>query len=143
GGEFTFRYVLTSAQALDQAALSRMGWSETTPLERTLVKAQDQTFPVRRTLPPAQMSFLQVDNPSVLLSTWKQAEEGEGSVLRFIEMNGRPESVSVSSLLFKTARAQVCNAMEECSQALSNNTNGLNLSLRPRQIFTLKVKTDR
>ena len=72
GGEFTFRYVLTSARALDRAAVSRLGWEETTPLERTLVKSQDQTYPARKTLPAAQSSFLAVDNPSVLLSAWKQ-----------------------------------------------------------------------
>ena len=71
GGEFTFRYVLTSAPALDRAALARLGWEETTPLERTLVKSQDQTYPAKKSLPAARSSFLGVDNPSVLLSAWK------------------------------------------------------------------------
>jgi hypothetical protein len=141
GGDFTFRYVFTSAPLLDQAALSRMGWSETTPLERTLVKSQDQTFPFPRTLPRAQMSFLQVDNPSVLLSAWKRAEEGEGTVLRFIELGGKTAKVSVSSPLFKGASAEACNAMEECSEALPGDAVGFKLNLGARQIFTMKMKT--
>jgi hypothetical protein len=141
GGEFTFRYVFTSAPVLDQVALSRMGWAETTPLERTLVKSQDQTFPFPRTLPAAQMSFLQVDNPSVLLSAWKRAEEGESTVLRFIELGGKPAKMSVSSSLFKGASAQSCNAMEECGPSLPSDADGFNLNMGPRQIFTMKMKT--
>jgi alpha-mannosidase len=69
-------------------ALARMGWEETTPLERTLVKSQDQTYPARKSLPAAQSSFVSVDNPSVLLSAWKQSEDGGGTVMRFIELGG-------------------------------------------------------
>jgi alpha-mannosidase len=141
GGEFTFRYVLTSTSAPDWAALSRFGWAETTPLERVLIKSQDQTFPARHTLAAATASFLEIDNPSVLLSTWKQAEEDGGSILRFIELGGRTESVLVSSPLFGNAAAQVCGAMEDCGPALSRGAKGLSLSLKPRQIFTMKVRT--
>lgn len=140
GGEFTFRYVLTSAAKLDQAALSRMGWEETTPLERTLVKGQDQTYPVKSTLPAAKMSFLQIDNPSVVLSAWKQAEDGDGSVLRFIELGGNRVHLSVNSPLLKSAFAQTCNAVEECGQALSKSADGFSFDVTPRQIFTMKVK---
>ncbi|HEY6189539.1 MAG TPA: glycoside hydrolase family 38 C-terminal domain-containing protein [Pyrinomonadaceae bacterium] len=141
GGEFTFRYVLTSAQSLDQSALSRMGWEETTPLERTLVKGQDQTFPAKKSLPAAQMSFLQVSNPSVVLSTWKQSEDGQGSVLRFIELNGARANVSITSPLLNAASATTCNAVEECGQSIQSGADGFNFALGPRQIFTMKVKT--
>jgi hypothetical protein len=143
GGEFAFRYVLTSARSLDQPALSRMGWEETTPLERTLVKGQDQTYPARKSLPAARMSFLEVSNPSVVLSTWKQSEDGDGSVLRFIELGGARASVTVSSPLLKSAAALHCNAVEECSQPIQGGDSGFNLALGPRQIFTMKVKTGR
>jgi hypothetical protein len=142
GGEFNFRYVLTSAPALDEAALGRMGWQETTPLERTLVKSQDQTYPEKKTLPAAQMSFLEVDNPAVVVTAWKGAEDGDGSVLRFIELSGKRGSVSVRSPLLKNAAAQNCNAMEDCGQPVSSDANGFNFVLSPRQIFTMKVTTN-
>jgi len=119
GGEFLFRYVLTSAAALDEAALSRSGWSETTPLERILIKSQDQTFPVQRTLPAGQMSFMQIDNPAAVLSTWKLAESGDGTVLRLIDLGGKSSAVSVSSPLFKATSGRLCNAMEECRDSIS------------------------
>jgi alpha-mannosidase len=143
GGEFTFRYVLTSAQSLDQTALSRLGWAETTPLERTLVKSQDQTFPFKRTLPAAASSFLQVNHPSVVLSAWKQSEDGEGSVLRFIELGGGRARVSVRSPLLKAASAQSCNAVEECGPTVSSGASGFSFDIGPRQIFTMKVKITR
>jgi alpha-mannosidase len=141
GGEFTFRYVLTSAKSLDQAALSRMGWEETTPLERTLVKAQDQTYPSKKTLPAAHTSFLQVSDPSVVLSTWKQSEDGEGSILRFIELGGARSRVSLTSPLLKGASALSCNAVEECVGPITATPGGFQLEVGPRQIFTMKVKT--
>lgn len=143
GGDFTFRYVLVSAKSLDQSALSRLGWEETTPLERTLVKGQDQTFPTKKSLPAARMSFLEVSNPSVVLSTWKRSEDGEGTVLRFIELGGARANVSVTSPLLKSASALHCNAVEECGQPIQGGANGFNLALGPRQIYTMKVKTKR
>lgn len=140
GGDFTFRFVLTSAPALTPAALSRVGWEETTPLERTLVKAQDRAAPGGEPLPAAKMSFLQIDNPDVLLSTWKQAEAGEGFVLRFIELAGRGARVSVSSPLLNNSSAQSCNAVEECGQPLQDAAGGFSFETGPRQIFTARVK---
>jgi hypothetical protein len=137
-GDFTFRYTLTSAAALDDARASRLGWEETTPLERTLVKSQDKTYPFRNTLPAARTSFLQVNGAGVFLSTWKRAEEGDGSVLRFIELGGTPGRVSVKSPLLGAAES--CNAVEECGQALQAGADGFSFDLRPRQIFTLRAK---
>ena len=139
GGEFLFRYVLTSAPALDEVALSRIGWSETTPLERILIKSQDQTFPVQRTLPAGQMSFLQIDNPATVLSTWKLAESGEGTVLRLIELSGKQANVGVSSPLLKSSISRLCNAVEECGEPISAAAEKFNFKLSPRQIFTVKV----
>jgi alpha-mannosidase len=143
GGEFTFRYVVTSARTLDQAALARMGWEETTPLERTLVKSQDQTYPARKTLPAALSSFLTVDNPSVLLSAWKQAEEGGDTVMRFIELGGARSDVTLGGRLLGSASGEVCNAVEECGRKLAPGTDGLTFAIGPRQIFTLRVKPGR
>ena len=142
GGEFTFRYVLTSARALDHAALARMGWEETTPLERTLVKSQDQTYPAKKTLPAARSSFLTVDNPSVLLSAWKQSEDGAGTVLRFIELGGARAGVAVESPFLKGGTASVCNAVEECGRPMPG-TGRLGFSIGPRQIYTVKVSPAR
>ncbi|HYG11316.1 MAG TPA: glycoside hydrolase family 38 C-terminal domain-containing protein [Pyrinomonadaceae bacterium] len=139
GGDFTFRYALTSAPKLDTAAMSRTGWEQTTPLERTLVKSQDKAAPTQNPLPASRMSFLETSNPSVLLSAWKQAEEGEGSVLRFIELGGATAQVRVSSPLFGSFSRRACNAVEDCAQAGAGGTGGFNFETAPRQILTFKL----
>lgn len=143
GGEFTFRYVLTSARTLDQTALARIGWDETTPLERTLVKSQDQTYPAKKSLPASQSSFLGVDNPSVLLSTWKHSEDAAGTVMRFIELGGKPANVRLSGALLKNSSGEACNAVEECARTIVGGADGLRFEMSPRQIFTLKVNPSR
>jgi alpha-mannosidase len=140
GGELTFRYVLTSTWSQDQAALSRMGWEETTPLERTLFKAQDRAGSNRGPLPATTSSFLQVNNPSVVISTWKPAEDGAGSILRFIELSGSTGNMSVVSPLLKGASVQACNAMEDCKQAIPGDGNGFSLGVGPRQIVTVRIR---
>jgi hypothetical protein len=143
GGEFTFRYTLTSARTLSTAALARMGWEETTPLERTLVKSQDQTYPAKKSLHAARASFLNVDNPSVFLSAWKTAEDGGGTVMRFIELGGSRAPVKVSGPLLRDASGEACNAVEECGRAVKGGADGLSFELSPRQIYTLRVSPAR
>jgi hypothetical protein len=143
GGDFTFRYAVTSAPKLDAAAMSRTGWEQTTPLERTLVKSQDKAAPTENPLPASRMSFLETGNSSVLLSAWKHAEEGEGTVLRFIELGGGAgeRRVEVSSPLFGAFLKSVCNAVEDCdgAQSAAGSSGGFNFNPSPRQILTFKL----
>lgn len=141
GGDFIFRYALTSAPKLDAAAMSRMGWEQTTPLERTLVKSQDKAAPTVNPLPASRLSFLETSDPSVLLSTWKHAEEGEGTVLRFIELGGGAgrRDVRVSSPLFGSFSKRACNAVEDCGQQSAGGAGSFNFNTSPRQILTFKL----
>lgn len=140
GGDFTFRYALTSAAKLDAAAMSRTGWEQTTPLERTLVKSQDKAAPTENPLPASRMSFLETSDPSVLLSAWKGAEAGAGSVLRFIELGGAgTRSVRVSSPLFGSFSRRTCNAVEDCGDAGAAGAGSFNFETAPRQILTFKL----
>src|SRR6185437_7553901 len=94
GGHFRFRYVITSAPSTDPAALSRMGWEEATPLEVDEVTPQDKALRQPRPLNHAEDSFLQVDDPDLLLETWKPAEDGNGTILRFLDLGGTTREIS-------------------------------------------------
>jgi alpha-mannosidase len=117
-----------------------MGWEETTPLERTLFKAQDRAGSYRGPLPAATSSFLQINNPSVVVSTWKPAEDGAGSILRFIELSGSKGNISVGSPLLKGISAQSCNAVEDCKQAIPSDASGFSVGVGPRQIVTVRIR---
>ena len=90
GGAFRFRYVITSASTTSPAQLSRMGWEEMTPLESDLITSQDKAQNGPQVLNGGQASFLQMDDRDVLLEAWKPAEDGNGTILRFLDLAERP-----------------------------------------------------
>ncbi len=103
GGDFTFRYVLTSGNNLTPAALSKLGWEEMSPLEKDHITSQDKAVDSPRPLPADQNSFLQVSQPDVVLVTWKVAEDGAGTVMRFLETGENQETVEVQAPLLTDA----------------------------------------
>jgi alpha-mannosidase len=61
-----------------------MGWQESTPLEHDEIHSQDKALDLPRPLNGNEASFLTIDDPDLLLDTWKPAEDGNGTILRFI-----------------------------------------------------------
>ena len=59
-----------------------------TPAEVDQITSQDKALNTPRPLDAAQGSFVKVDQPNVVLVTWKMAEDGKGTVMRFLEMGG-------------------------------------------------------
>lgn len=140
GGHFTFRYIVTSGQTLDEAALGRLGWEEITPLEVDQIAPQDQAIEIPRPLDPSLGSFLEVSDPNVLLTAWKRAEDGKGLILRFLEFGGHSGPVRVSSSLIKIHSAWLCNAMETSEQELNPQDGSVTFDIKPHQIVTLRVQ---
>ena len=140
GGDFTFRYVLTSGRNLEPGQLSRMGWEEMTPLETNEIIENDKEVSPPRPLDKAQASFLQVSQANVILVNWKTAEDGRGVILRFLEVAGDSSQVEVKIPILQVQSAWVCNAMEENQQALSTDAHGLTFSVKPFQIVTVRVE---
>ncbi len=120
GGHFSFHYVITSAGATNAADLSKVGWEEITPLESDIITTQDKALGVpaanqanssiqapngaaeRNTsngLDGIQGSFLDMQDPNVMLETWKPAEDGNGTILRFIDLGGTERTVTVRTPL--------------------------------------------
>ena len=49
-----------------------------------------------------------MDQPNVVLVTWKMAEDGDGTILRFLEVGGQANTVEV-----QTPRVDVKSAWSE------------------------------
>ena len=64
GGDFVFRYTVTSAQQFDGGALSRLGLQEMRPVELDTVVSQDKLGDPARPLPPSGQGFLETQGPS-------------------------------------------------------------------------------
>lgn len=138
--DLSFRYMLTSGKKLQPAFLSRLGWEEMSPLETNEIIPNDKVGNPPRPLDSAQGSFLQVDQPNVVLVTWKRAEEGEGTILRFVEVGGHSSTVRVSSTLLKVQNAWLCNSVEEKQRPLEVSPQGFAFPVKPFEIVTVRLE---
>jgi alpha-mannosidase len=140
GGHFRFRYVVTSAPSTDAAELSRMGWEEVTPLEKDVVIAQDKAFGPPPPLDGKQGSFLDVQDPNLLLETWKPAEDGRGTILRFLDLGGSTRTVTVKTPLLDLSEAWQSDAVERDEKPLSLlGKQALQFTVHPHEIVTIRI----
>lgn len=140
GGHFRFRYVITSAPSTDAAALSRMGWEEATPLEVDAVTTQDKALTQPRPLNGKQDSFLKMDDPDLLLETWKPAEDGNGTILRFLDLGGATRTVSVATPLLQIEKAWQTNAVERDQKTLPlSGSQGFQFTVHPHELVTVRL----
>jgi len=138
GGEYTFRYMLTSNSTVDPVASTRFGIEAMTPLEI----AQVPQAPGESRLPLDQASLLEIDGPDVNLSTWKMAEDEQGSVLRLQETAGRASLVHIKSKYFKFVRAWVATELEDRMSPQELHDGSVEVAMQPFQTLTLRVETE-
>jgi alpha-mannosidase len=90
GGSFIFGCVLTSAEKLDPAALTKMGWESMQPVALDHVIDRDKVGDPDKPLPPPGATWIQLSNQNIVLVTRKLAENGNGTILRLLEPAGQP-----------------------------------------------------
>jgi hypothetical protein len=160
GGHFSFHYVITSAAATDQAALSRLGWEAVTPLEWDIITTQDKALGVpgasqagnpaqpsaaagtssSQQLGGTQGSFLDVQDPNVLLETWKPAEDGNGTIMRFVDLGGAERTVTVRTPFLHLGQISQTDAVERGQTALPvDGGDQFHFTIRPHEIVTVRV----
>jgi alpha-mannosidase len=76
----------------------------------------------------------------VVLLTWKRAEDEQGSILRFVEVNGQPSTVKVEVPILNLQSGWMCNAMEKNQQPLAISGHTLQFSVKPFEIVTIRVQ---
>ena len=140
GGRFHFRYVITSATRTDAAALSRMGWEESTPLEQDQIRSQDKALDLPRPLNGDETSFLTIDDPDLLLDTWKPAEDGKGTILRFIDLGAEPRSVTIHTPLLSISKIFATDAVERDQKPIvPEDVHTFKIVVRAHQILTVRL----
>jgi alpha-mannosidase len=140
GGDYTFRYAVTSGRNLSPGALSRLGWEEMAPIEINEITPQDKAVTPPRPLAATESSFLQVDQPNVVLVTWKRAEDEQGTILRFVEVNGESSTAKVEVPILNLQNGWICNAMEKNQQPLAVSGHSLQFPIKPFGIVTIRVQ---
>jgi alpha-mannosidase len=140
GGHILLRYVVTSASSTDEQTLSRMGWEEATPLETDIVTSQDKAVAPRPGPASQSSSYLDVSDPAVLVEDWKPAEDGNGTILRLLDLGGAERQVTVQTPLLDITRAVQTDAVERDQRDLPlNGQHKIQLTVHPHQIITIRI----
>lgn len=139
GGTFTFRYVITTAERFDPAALSRLGWESMEPPALDMVANQDKVGNPNEPLPPEGTSFLEVNAQNIVLVTWKLSEDGEGTIVRLQETAGENTEATVRLQHARILSAHLCNAVEDEIRELPVTNNRILLKFRPHEVLTVRI----
>jgi len=139
-GDYTFRFALTSGSELSPADLAHFGRDAMSPLEMGALVPNDKFDDPERPLPPDPHSFLEVDAPNVVVEDWKEADDGNGTILRLLETGGSSATAILTFPLFNVQRAWLANAAEENLEPLAPSGHSVTVNLKPHGIATLRVE---
>lgn len=141
GGDFSFRYVITSAPQFNGAALSRLGLTELRPLAVNYVVSQDKVGNPQRPLPAEGRGFLASSNPQIALVTWKRALDGRGSILRLQNLSDQASETTISLPRADISAAGLCSGVEDDLRPLPLKENAIPLSFAPFEVLTVRILT--
>jgi hypothetical protein len=137
GGDFTFRYAITSDSHFDTQALARFGLEALTPMERDDVAASEG----KSALPNREASLLEVPSPNVSLLTWKRADDGDGTILRVQNTEDKTSVIRIHSSFLRFDRAWLCDLLEDNQSEIKVEGEDLNVPIKPFQVLTLRIRT--
>lgn len=136
--EILLRYSLTTHEGdWRKGDCARFGWAITSPFIVDDVHGKKEG-----SLAPDTMSFCSVDKPNVLLTTLKQAEDGDGMIIRLIETQGKETTASVMLPHLAVTEAVVTNSVEENKGRAVFTKHQIQVNLRAFGITAVRIKTD-
>lgn len=139
GGEFDFHYSITSDSTFQPDRLARFAREETSPLEVDQLTEADKLVWRDEPLPAASGSFVDIDNPQVILNTWKGAEDGRGTILRFYNTGASAIEAHVKFPQLQFHEIYWTNGTESDDKPVGATGEQLLLSLKPHEIRTVRV----
>lgn len=84
---------------------------------------------------------MSINNPNVVMSTWKRAEDEHGSVVRLIEIAGHQEVVQLDTPHLQIVKAWRCSLLEDCAEQLPVRNGSIVMKMNPFEIMTLRLET--
>ena len=145
GGRFVYRYAITSGRDLDREALARFDEDTRTPVVAYpfLASFSAAISQAGRPMPAGGGSFLTCDAPNLEMVTLKEAEDGEGFILRFREIAGRSGDAELKLPLFKVGAAHLCNGVEVNQRKLALAGDTVKVPYKPNAFTTVRLKLER
>ncbi len=136
--EILFHYSLTTHEGNWQKGdCARFGWAIANPFIVDDVRGKNDGL-----LPPDTMGLCSVDKPNVLLTTLKEAEDGNGIIIRLIETQGRQTTASVTLPDIAVAEAVVTNLAEQNEGQAVFTEHEVQVSLRAFGITTVRISIE-
>jgi alpha-mannosidase len=87
-----------------------------------------------------QASFVVVGDPNILLETWKPAEDGNGTILRFLDLGGEERTVTVRTPYLHLENVWQTDAVERGQTAVPVvGDNEFHFTVHPHEIVTMRV----
>lgn len=134
-GEMLFRYrIITSATPLTDSDACRIGRHFQTPLN-ALMTARPGLRPL-----PSAGSFLTIDHPAVTLVTLKQAEDGDGLMVRLWNTSEQAVVTHVALPMTTLTAAILANLAEEATgEKLVVDDHQVEVPLSPMAVVTVRL----
>jgi alpha-mannosidase len=134
--EILFHYSLTSHEGdWQKGDCARFGWANAEPFIVDEVHGRKDG-----PLAADTMSFCSVDKPNVLLTALKQAEDGDGIIIRLIETQGKETTASVTLPHISVADAIMTKLVEENKGRPVFTEHEIQVNLRAFGITTVRIK---
>jgi hypothetical protein len=134
-GEYVVRYAFSSHRGDWRTARAwQFGWNAANPALAVWMHG-----PQEGSL-PASTSFCQIDAPNVMLLTFKQAEDGDGIVLRLIETAGKETTATVTVPSLSIQHAFETNLVEENERLLTSTSHAVQTTLTPYAMRTIRLR---
>jgi alpha-mannosidase len=140
-GSHTFRYAITSAARLSAAELARFDADTRRPLVGYALydTGNVRYTPVKRRMPSGSGEFFKIDSTHATVSSFKQAEDGRGFILRLQETGGEQGMAKFASPVFPLARVELANGVEDARAPLAVKGGVVEIPLKPWTYTTVRV----
>jgi alpha-mannosidase len=137
-----FHYAITSGRGMGREDLARFDEDTRTPVVAypflsSFSAAISQTD---RPMPASGGSFLTWNAPNLEMVTLKEAEDGNGFILRFREIAGRSGEAEVKLPTFRVREAHLCNGVEDNKQKLVSVAHSVIVPYKPNAFTTARLK---
>lgn len=141
GGNHTFRYAITSAARLSAAELARFDADTRRPLVGYALydTGNVRLVPVKRRMPSGSGEFFKIDSTHATVSSFKQAEDGRGFILRLQETGGEKGVTKFASPVFPLASVELANGVEDAQAPLAVKGGVVEIPLKPWTYTTVRV----
>jgi hypothetical protein len=133
-GDILFRYSITSHKGNWIEGRPRdFGWAVKNPLIAVPVEGKSKGDL------PESLSFCQVDKSNVMLLTMKQAEDGEGIIIRLNETEGLNTEVNITLPKITIGKVYETNLVEENDKLMDVQGQTIRINIKAFGIKTIRI----